>query len=96
MTELEEKLWKLEVSLKDVLSRLKTLKSENERLTSENTGLQEALDAQKNRIKDLEETNKRVKLAETMSQPHSDRSALKKQLEQYVNEIDRCIALLNE
>jgi predicted nuclease with TOPRIM domain len=96
MTKLEEKLWKLEVSLKDILSQLKALKTENERLTSENTGLQAAIDEQKNRIKDLEETNKRVKLAETMSQPHGDRSELKRQLEQYVNEIDRCIALLNE
>ncbi|MBO6516190.1 MAG: hypothetical protein JJ975_06540 [Bacteroidia bacterium] len=96
MTELEEKLWKFEVRLKDVLEQLVTLRAENENLTISNKELTVQLESQKNIIKDLEENNKRVKLAGTMSENEGDRVDLKKQIEGFVKEIDRCIALLND
>lgn len=96
MTEQEEKLWKFEVSLKHVLDRLKSLQSENEKLTEEIQNLSAQLESQKNIIKDLEENNKRVKLAETMSMSQDDNHVLKMQIDGFVKEIDRCLALLNE
>ena len=96
MTEFEQKLWNFEVSLKDALERLKQLQTDNERLTMQNQSLQEQIKEQKNLTKHLEENNKSVKLAETMSQTMGDQSELKKQIDSYIKEIDRCIALLSD
>ncbi len=96
MTEFEQKLWNFEVSLKDALERLKQLQTDNERLTLQNQSLQEQIAEQKNLTKHLEENNKSVKLAETMSQTMGDQSELKKQIDSYIKEIDRCIALLSD
>ena len=96
MTEFEQKLWNFEVSLKDALERLKQLQTDNERLTLQNQSLQEQITEQKNLTKHLEENNKSVKLAETMSQTMGDQSELKKQIDSYIKEIDRCIALLSD
>ena len=77
MTEFEQKLWNFEVSLKDALERLKQLQTDNERLTLQNQSLQEQITEQKNLTKHLEENNKSVKLAETMSQTMGDQERVK-------------------
>ena len=96
MTELEQKLWDFEVSLKEALDKLNELKTENEDLTKKNISLSDQINTQKNLTKDLEENNKSVKLAETMSQTMGDQDALKQQIDSYIKEIDRCIALLSD
>ena len=96
MNELEQKLWTFEVSLKDVIQKLEDLKQENTRLQGEIITLTSQIQDQKNLTKDLEENNKRVKLAVTMSQMGSNPVDMKTQLDTYIKEIDRCIALLNE
>jgi predicted RNase H-like nuclease (RuvC/YqgF family) len=96
MTDFERKLWEFEVSLKTALDQLKKYRAENEHLTKLNTELQEQIGGQKNLTKDFEENNKSVKLAETMSATMGDQDVLKKQIETYIREIDRCIALLGD
>ncbi|MFT7591559.1 MAG: hypothetical protein ACI9UJ_001483 [bacterium] len=96
MTEFEQKLWDFEVSLKDALDQLKKLRSENEDLTNKNQSLSDQIITEKNLTKDLEENNKSVKLAETMSQTMGDQDELKRQIDSYIKEIDRCIALLSD
>ena len=96
MTEAEQKLWNFEVSLKEMLTRLSELKTENQDLAKKNETLEAQLTTQKNLIKDLEENNKNVKLAETMSQSMGDQEELKQQIDNYIKEIDRCIALLSD
>jgi len=96
MTDAEQKLWNFEVSLKEVLGKLNQLKTENQDLTAKNQALEAQLISQKNLTKDLEENNKNVKLAETMSQTMGDQEELKRQIDSYIKEIDRCIALLSD
>ncbi|MCO4819474.1 MAG: hypothetical protein KC517_07615 [Bacteroidetes bacterium] len=96
MTDAEQKLWNFEVSLKEMLNRLGELKTENQDLANKNESLETQLTTQKNLIKDLEENNKNVKLAETMSQSMGDQEELKQQIDNYIKEIDRCIALLSD
>lgn len=96
MTTFEQKLWNFEVSLKDALDQLKKLRAENQDLTQKNASLLIELSEQKNLVKDLEENNKSIKLAETMSQTMGDQNELKKQIDSYIKEIDRCIALLSD
>ena len=82
--------------LKEALDKLNELKTENEDLTKKNISLSDQINTQKNLTKDLEENNKSVKLAETMSQTMGDQDALKQQIDSYIKEIDRCIALLSD
>ena len=96
MTDAEQKLWNFEVSLKEMLNRLGELKTENQDLANKNESLETQLTTQKNLIKDLEENNKNVKLAETMSQSMGNQEELKQQIDNYIKEIDRCIALLSD
>ncbi|MFT5723137.1 MAG: putative nuclease with TOPRIM domain [Bacteroidia bacterium] len=96
MTDFEQKLWNFEVGLKDALEQLGKLRAENEDLTKSNQQLVGALSEQKNLTKDIEENNKSVKLAETMTRTMGDQSELKKQIDGYIKEIDRCIALLSD
>ena len=96
MTEAEQKLWNFEVSLKEMLTCLSELKTENQDLAKKNETLEAQLTTQKNLIKDLEENNKNVKLAETMSQSMGNQEELKQQIDNYIKEIDRCIALLSD
>lgn len=96
MTEFEQKLWDFEVSLKAALNQLDRLRSDNEELTQQNQSLLGQISEQKNLTKDLEENNKSVKLAETMSQTMGDQTELKNQIDSYIKEIDRCIALLGD
>lgn len=54
------------------------------------------VDGQKDSISDLEETNKHVKLAQTLVLQAKDKTEAKQAINELVREIDRCIALLSE
>lgn len=86
---LEERLRKLVAEHQELQQTVRTLREELKTRTAE-------IDAQKNRLKDLEESNKRIKLAERISQSDTDREELKKEIDKYLKEIDRCIALISE
>ncbi len=58
--------------------------------------LTQLVDGQKNSISDLEETNKHVKLAQTLVLQVNDKTEAKQAINELVREIDRCIALLSE
>ena len=58
--------------------------------------LTQLIDGQKNSISDLEETNKHVKLAQTLVLQANDKTVTKQAINELVREIDRCIALLSE
>ncbi len=96
MAEFEDRLLKFEVSLKKTLETLKSLQAENQTLKEKNHELTLLIESQKNLTKDIEENEKNLKLAETMSQSGVGYSELRTELDDYVKEIDRCIALLNE
>jgi hypothetical protein len=54
------------------------------------------VDGQKDSISGLEETNKHVKLAQTLVLQAQDKTEAKQAINELVREIDRCIALLSE
>jgi len=58
--------------------------------------LTQLIDGQNNSISDLEETNKHVKLAQTLVLQVKDKTVAKQAINELVREIDRCIALLSE
>lgn len=95
MHELEQQLRRMHEKLQLLLKQYHTLQKENERLRQEKT--QEA-----SRNHDLSlESEKWQQQAQLLKltreeMDESEKKAFEKRLNQYVKEIDRCIALLNE
>ncbi len=85
-----------EIKLKVIklLQKVEELEKREVSLKAENTQLKNALEAQKNSMKALEETNKMLKIAETLSK-HDDKRELKKVVNGYLKEIDECLRLLS-
>lgn len=86
--------------LNEEKNRLELLYTESEaELTLTRTNLAtltQLIEEQKNSISGLEETDKHVKLAQTLMLQVSDKTATKQAINELVREIDRCIALLSE
>ena len=87
----------------DLLNDEKLLiQTENEEAHSAVSELQEkcsnltqVIENQKNDISNLEETNKQIKLAQSLLASGSDKTALKLKINELVREVDKCIALLS-
>lgn len=73
-----------------------SLREENARLIKENSRMRETVDIQKNTIKDLEEYNKIIKIAGGLHLSKTDAREVKLKINEYIREIDRCIARLSE
>lgn len=84
-----------EIKLKRLIDEVSNLRAERNQLSQELESLKAETLRQKNLIKDLEETNKKTKLAVAIAPETEDRSNLKNELNRYIKEIDRCIALLD-
>lgn len=91
----EQILNDFEIKLKRLIEELSNLRAERNQLSQELESLKAETLRQKNLIKDLEETNKKTKLAVAIAPETEDRSNLKNELNRYIKEIDRCIALLD-
>jgi predicted nucleic acid-binding Zn-ribbon protein len=85
-----------EIKLKVIrlLEKMQALERQCAELQKENADLKNALTEQKNSIKALEETNKMLKIAETLHQK-DDNAELKKLVSGYIREIDECLRLLS-
>lgn len=85
-----------EIKLKVIklLQRVDDLEKRYEAVQKENTLLKNSLEDQKNTNKALAETNKMLKIAETLHDSDDNRD-LKKLVNGYIKEIDECLRLLS-
>ncbi len=94
-----DKLFKQIDQVSDEKQRLQTEKEGVEeevgRLEHKIAGLSEIIENQKGEIKSLEETNKQIKLAQTLVLSAKDKTTTKLKINELVREIDKCIALLS-
>ena len=95
MDNMNRKLEQLEESIQALLRKTDLLHIDNQVLKNKNAELEALVESQKNIIKDIEENNKIVKIVGTIANSESDQPELKGKIEQYLKEIDRCIALLS-
>ena len=58
--------------------------------------LEKLLILQRETIKDLEEKNKMLKIANSLSSDSEDKKALKLKINEFIREIDRSMSLLND
>ncbi|HVS91863.1 MAG TPA: hypothetical protein VHE59_07535 [Mucilaginibacter sp.] len=72
------------------------LQEENDLLKLENQSLATALDASKNKTKDLEEKLRVMKVAKSFSGPNEKSLDIKQKINEFVQEIDKCIVLLKK
>jgi len=72
------------------------LQEENDLLKLENETLNVALNASKNKSKDLEEKLRVLKLAKSFSETNEKSFDIKQKINEFVQEIDKCIVLLKK
>ena len=74
---------------------LHSLENENKSLKEKQAELLLTIENQNNILKDLKEKNNSILISETIKQTEGN-SDVKKQIDELVREIDRCIELLNK
>lgn len=72
------------------------LQEENDLLKLENDTLAVALDASRNKTKELDEKMRAVKLAKSFSETNEKSVDIKQKINEFVQEIDKCIVLLKK
>ncbi|MDG1756545.1 MAG: hypothetical protein P8I43_03995 [Bacteroidia bacterium] len=92
--ELLARLEHIELKITQIKEQNKKLIIENEQLKNEKLGLQIKLEDAAQKLKNLEETNKIIKLAHSIDNP-LDRAKFIKKIDRMIHEIDQCIELIN-
>ena len=72
------------------------LQEENDLLKLENQSLSAALDAGKNKIRDMDEKLSVLKMAKSFSETNEKSLDIKQKINDFVQEIDKCIVLLKK
>ena len=72
------------------------LQEENDLLKLENQSLLAALDASKNKNKEMDEKMNVLKLAKSFSETNEKSLDIKQKINDFVQEIDKCIVLLKK
>jgi hypothetical protein len=95
MEEMLQHIRRIQEKLQGLQKQYQQLARENERLTQDLKSNQEKDRLQQHRIVELE---KQLELSKAIrsDMTENDRQALDKRINQYLREIDKCIALLNE
>lgn len=85
----------LEKKVKELVKRYTELKRRNTALETELAQLRKTVDTQNEVLKNLEEKNKIIKLAKSLTDSNPDTAAMKYKINELVREIDKCIAQMN-
>ena len=82
--------------IEKIAKSLSSLKKQNDELGLENIKLSESLKSQQKQIEELEKQLNFTKIAKSINLEKDDKKDIKKIINEYVREIDKCISLLNE
>jgi|TARA_B100001142_G_scaffold329793_1_gene394421 hypothetical protein len=86
----------LEIKIKKLISLYEIEKQEKKSATQEIENIKKELIDQREIVKELEDKIKLVKLSKVVSSSGDDNKRTKQKINDYVREIDKCIALLNK
>ena len=86
----------LEVKIKQLISLYNKTKQEKQQVVNEGEKLKESLAEKQEIINGLEEKIKFIKMSKVVSSSNEDNKKTKQKINEYVREIDKCIALLNK
>lgn len=95
MSGVHELIGTIRKRVNSLVNDLQSLKNENNKLKDKQTELLLTIENQNNLIKELKDKNNRIIISETIKQTEGSKD-VKKQIDEMVREIDRCIELLNK
>ncbi|WP_026999717.1 hypothetical protein [Eisenibacter elegans] len=93
---LVEQLQALEKKLHKLVIKCNTYQKENERLVEENIQLQETVKKQKEELDTFHNQENFSSIVASIATGTEDTVELKKKLDEYIDEVDKCIALLGK
>lgn len=93
---LNSELQSLERKLTLLISEHKSLKTQNLQLEQEKQALEAQLNQKNDQVQSFQNQIKISKIAGSVGADRRDASELKKKIDEYVNEIDRCITHLSQ
>jgi hypothetical protein len=93
---LAEQLDKIVDRTERLIELCAALQEENDLLKLESEALTVALDASKNKTKELEEKLRALKMAKSFSETNEKSLDIKQKINEFVQEIDKCIVLLKK
>jgi chromosome segregation ATPase len=96
LEQINSELQSLERKISLLLNEHKSLKSQNHQLKDQNYALEEQLKSKNEQVQSFQNQIKISKIAGSVGADRGDASELKKKIDEYVNEIDRCIAHLSQ
>jgi len=95
MNNAQETLERIAAKLDQLNKRLRMSEAETELLKRDLKQARETIVLQKNTLRELEEQNKIVKIAEAVALSKEDKRAVKLKINEFIREIDKCIATLS-
>jgi len=93
---LAEQLSKIVEKTERLIELCAALQEENDLLKLESQSLNVALEISKNKTKDLEEKLRILKMAKSFSETNEKSLDIKQKINEFVQEIDKCIVLLKK
>ena len=96
MASVAEQLNKVVEKTERLIELCAALQEENDLLKLESEALNVALKASTNKTKDLEEKLRVLKLAKSFSETNEKSVDIKQKINEFVQEIDKCIVLLKK
>lgn len=95
MSEVTALVGTIRSKVKKLVSTVHSLDSENEKLRQKQVELLQTIENQNNLLEELQDKNKRILIADSIKQTEGS-GDVKKQIDEMVREIDKCIELLNK
>ncbi len=96
LEKINSELQSLERKISLLLNEHKSLKSQNLQLNEQKSVLEEQLKSKNEQVQSFQNQIKISKIAGSVGADRGDASELKKKIDEYVNEIDRCITHLSQ
>lgn len=85
----------IEIKMNKLIDKYNQLKIENTNLLKNNNDLQLVLDEKNNKILDLQNKVKLMNITKNVDRDKDEIKSTRLKINEYVREIDKCIALLN-
>lgn len=96
MSATKETLERIASKIEQLSKKVYLSEAEVELLKRELRQARETITLQKNTLRALEEQNKLVKIAEAVALSKEDKRAVKLKINEFIREIDKCIATLSD
>lgn len=95
MSDLTAKVKDINIKVQNLILMYSEEKLKNESLEAELRSMKQVLNLQKNRITELEEKQKVLKLAKKLSEVDPAKNDIKSKINEMIREVDKALAMLN-